>query len=68
MIFIKDDIVWIRKVAMGNIFGPMAGCIKEIFRMILEMDMDNFFKENNLYTEDSGEKARKCHKNHRLIW
>lgn len=53
---------------MGNIFGPMAGCIKEIFRMILEMDMDNFFKENNLYTEDSGEKARKCHKNHRLIW
>lgn len=53
---------------MVSTFGPTDGSIKEILRMILEMDTGNFFKDRSSYTEGSGERERKCQNNLLLIW
>jgi len=45
---IKDIIKWIKNVDMEFILGKMDGAIREIFKMIIEMDMENYIlmKEN----------------------
>jgi hypothetical protein len=41
---IKDSIAWIKSQVMVFMNGKMDGLTKEIFKMILEMGLDNFTK------------------------
>ena len=60
---IKGIIVWIKNVVMENILATRDGFTKGIFKMILEMDLGNYFKIKSLCIEGNGEKVIKCLKN-----
>lgn len=38
----KGTTLWIKNLDMVSIFGKINGYIKEIFRMIIDKDMDSY--------------------------
>lgn len=56
---IRDIIVWIKNLDMGNILGRMDGFIKEIFRMTIDKDMANFLILINAFFKANGAKEIK---------
>lgn len=50
----KDNIQWIKNVAMEYMNGKMAGFIEEILKMTIAMVMDSSLMDNNAFIKVFG--------------